>query len=322
MQKKSTPQSAFFNLRALVAVLVCAAAACSILAVPLLAFFRPEAPANVSHRTLTFAERVAYQQAIEHVYWRHRIWPKERVVPNMYEGVAINPWAAPPAEMSPQQLDKYAKTVIPERLTQFSVFTFHKTYHFVDGYLRGMKVGNPFVLFGMTRFQIELVGAAYAPVSIIRSLGSSEPDETSVSEVDRALVRFLYGNRIDFFGKLSELPDCASSLPSTAKQDLMAINILTLIDRAAKDPEFENLRNDYDRLCEYIHPNLHSSFCLTDLFQRDGHSWIRIYRHDKMVRSRAVRTTIEMMAEWTDATIGLVGSLHWPFGIGPFRKKR
>jgi hypothetical protein len=28
--------------------------------------------------TLTFAERVAYQRAIEDVYWRHRIWPKER----------------------------------------------------------------------------------------------------------------------------------------------------------------------------------------------------------------------------------------------------
>jgi N-acetylneuraminic acid mutarotase len=28
-------------------------------------------------RAITFAERVAYQRAIEHVYWRHRIWPKE-----------------------------------------------------------------------------------------------------------------------------------------------------------------------------------------------------------------------------------------------------
>jgi hypothetical protein len=27
---------------------------------------------------LTFAERVAYQRAIEKVYWRNRIWPKER----------------------------------------------------------------------------------------------------------------------------------------------------------------------------------------------------------------------------------------------------
>jgi N-acetylneuraminic acid mutarotase len=29
------------------------------------------------NRTLTFADRVAYQRAIEEVYWQHRIWPKE-----------------------------------------------------------------------------------------------------------------------------------------------------------------------------------------------------------------------------------------------------
>ena len=33
---------------------------------------------TVSTRTLTFAERVAYQRAIEEVYWRHRIWPRNR----------------------------------------------------------------------------------------------------------------------------------------------------------------------------------------------------------------------------------------------------
>ena len=50
----------------------------------LLAFFHPEAPAKASHPAaagLTFAERVAYQRAIEDVYWRHRIWPKERPDP-------------------------------------------------------------------------------------------------------------------------------------------------------------------------------------------------------------------------------------------------
>src|SRR5437773_5097038 len=34
-----------------------------------------------AQRTLTFAERVAYQRAIEDVYWRHRIWPKQRPDP-------------------------------------------------------------------------------------------------------------------------------------------------------------------------------------------------------------------------------------------------
>src|SRR5207249_1517242 len=36
-----------------------------------------------AQRTLTFAQRVAYQRAIEDVYWRHRIWPKERPDPKL-----------------------------------------------------------------------------------------------------------------------------------------------------------------------------------------------------------------------------------------------
>ena len=47
----------------------------------LLAFFHPEAPAKASHPAgagLTFAQRVAFQRAIEEVYWRHRIWPRSR----------------------------------------------------------------------------------------------------------------------------------------------------------------------------------------------------------------------------------------------------
>ena len=46
-----------------------------------MAYFGPQAPAKVLPRTLTFAERVSYQRAIEAVYWRHRIWPKENLSP-------------------------------------------------------------------------------------------------------------------------------------------------------------------------------------------------------------------------------------------------
>src|SRR5262252_9486267 len=40
----------------------------------------PAFTANQAH-TLTFAERVAYQRAIEEIYWQHRIWPKENSKP-------------------------------------------------------------------------------------------------------------------------------------------------------------------------------------------------------------------------------------------------
>jgi N-acetylneuraminic acid mutarotase len=79
MYKKTTYPSAFVNQRGLIAVLFCAV--CFTLAGTLLAFLHADGVTNVSQRTLTFAERVGYQRAIEGVYWRHRIWPKERPDP-------------------------------------------------------------------------------------------------------------------------------------------------------------------------------------------------------------------------------------------------
>src|SRR5438477_3894803 len=79
MKEKRTIQFAFFNARALSALSVCAAAACSVVSGTLLAFFHPEAPSQIARPAaagLTFAQRVAYQRAIEEVYWRHRIWPR------------------------------------------------------------------------------------------------------------------------------------------------------------------------------------------------------------------------------------------------------
>src|SRR5882762_8152094 len=82
--RHSIGEGGFFNLRAAITVLICGVAACSVLAGALLAFFRSETPPKTSHPAaagLTLAERVAYQRAIEDVYWRHRIWPKENAKP-------------------------------------------------------------------------------------------------------------------------------------------------------------------------------------------------------------------------------------------------
>ncbi len=77
MKNKSTSQSAFFSLRALLGLLLCAAA-CSILTGTPLNVLPARSSSTLSQRTLTFAERVAYQRAIEDVYWRQRIWPTDR----------------------------------------------------------------------------------------------------------------------------------------------------------------------------------------------------------------------------------------------------
>jgi hypothetical protein len=55
------------------------------------AFLRPQGQANAFQRSLTFEERVSYQRAIEQVYWRHRICPKERPGPKPSLDAVMSP---------------------------------------------------------------------------------------------------------------------------------------------------------------------------------------------------------------------------------------
>src|SRR6476660_345914 len=80
MKRQSLSQPAFFTPRVLFALILCAIV-CLIAARTLPAFFQGDVPGKFSRQTLSFAERVAYQHAIEDVYLRHRIWPKERPDP-------------------------------------------------------------------------------------------------------------------------------------------------------------------------------------------------------------------------------------------------
>lgn len=237
-------------------------------------------------------------------------------LPPTYESDVPVMWSMPTEPMDKGRLADYAKSVIPQRLIHLTVFAMNKTFHFVNGYLRGIESGNPYVLYSMTRAQIELLAAVYKVASTIRSVASRPLDATTVAEVDRALVGFLYGNRLQIFEGLREKGHVPSDLPRTADEDWTATNIVTLVQRLARDPEFADVKQDYERLCEFLHPNLFSNAVLIEQVPTVSGLSIRIYRSDQMVTSRAVKHTLEMMAAWTDATITLVNSIDWPFGIG------
>ncbi len=101
MPKISGSRFGFLNLRALIALLFCVAIICFIV-IPARSgpvFVHSQPPATNSNRTLTFEERVSYQRAIEDVYWRHRIWPRNR-------GENLNPKPSLDAVMSQAQLEK------------------------------------------------------------------------------------------------------------------------------------------------------------------------------------------------------------------------
>src|SRR5258706_12494893 len=62
MKKKPSSPSAFFNPRALIILVLCSGAACSLVNGTSLAILRRQTPEKVSQRTLTFEERVSYQR--------------------------------------------------------------------------------------------------------------------------------------------------------------------------------------------------------------------------------------------------------------------
>ncbi len=72
MQNYLNPRST--GARALLTLVLFTAGGCLVVKA---ASLRPEATNTASQRTLTFSDRVAYQRAVEEVYWQHRIWPKE-----------------------------------------------------------------------------------------------------------------------------------------------------------------------------------------------------------------------------------------------------
>jgi len=82
VKNKSISRSSLCKLRILIYLaLLCGATVCSLPAGDIARFLRSEPTPKVSQRTLTFQERVSYQRVIEELYWRHRIWPKERPDP-------------------------------------------------------------------------------------------------------------------------------------------------------------------------------------------------------------------------------------------------
>src|SRR6266436_1339705 len=73
MKKRIAPQTRAHLLRGAFYLLVLLAGTL------MMPSFRPEAKAKAANPAvagLTFAERLAYQRAIEEVYWRHRLWPR------------------------------------------------------------------------------------------------------------------------------------------------------------------------------------------------------------------------------------------------------
>ncbi len=245
--------------------------------------------------------------------------------------VPLMPWVRRD-ELSVEELDLYATSVIPLRMKHWATVVQYKTVNFIRGYLGGITQENPYVLFSMTRCQIELLAAAYRPIGVIYSVKSKFPEEdadektitealrNAVWDIDQAFVQFLYGSKpskdtISQFQELRLRADVMAAAPKTADKDWESRNIVTLINSASEVQDYMRLRDDYDVLCDYLHPNWASSRCLTEWTQDSGNLTMRLHREGETVRLAAVHASVQAMAEWADETRRLVDSAPLPFGL-------
>jgi hypothetical protein len=215
------------------------------------------------------------------------------------------------------RLKDYASSVIPVRLMQLTTTSFMKTLYFVELYLGGIESGNAYALPLAARAQMELFAVCWDVSQIVeRNRGASEDRLAErVKEVDEALINATFGSRDPrFFDGLRRVKR-VSGLRQIVEGDfkpLTASNVLTRLDRLSRVARYSACRQEYDHLCEVLHPNMGQSLVLMRPHpERDGD--VRFAR-DRLVLERLMETTSEPMAIATDGTISSLNAVEWPFG--------
>jgi hypothetical protein len=95
-----------------------------------------------------------------------------------------------------------------------------------------------------------------------------------------------------------------------------ARNVLGRIDRLAKSGVFPEARELYDRLCEYLHPNVVQNLILC-VPSTLGENFWRIERTGEQAIQYALTASAFAMAQSAERSVRAFNGLTPPFGDGP-----
>jgi hypothetical protein len=221
-------------------------------------------------------------------------------------------------EYSPnvERLRKYAGSIVNTRIIQFLGLSFMKTSFFLNLYLDGLEKRNPFALFLGTRCQMEVFAVIFDTMAIIeKNAGDHEADYASrVQAIDEALLNATYGTRNKDFPKwLGQVaPSKIRPMRTEDTELLEARNILTRIDKVARKVGYEFFREDYDRLSEYLHPNVAQNVVLIWPSSIGGNI-AKVSRVDSRIMETALNATSGPMALTARGTVQALQVRKPPF---------
>lgn len=219
----------------------------------------------------------------------------------------------------PDLVKKYARQVISVRIMMLLVFGRMNTQALLDTYVLGVDHNNPFPLLLSARSQLELLSVIADTAKIISDNSGEHPEGFAerVKKVDEALIKATYGTRS---AKLKELfkavPLSKLRKATEADQDILnSKNVLSRLEKLSRATQYSSCKEDYERLCEYVHPNYGMNM-LHIITSPVNPSFLRFSMTSKEPFERALTVSSGVMAQAARGTLHALNTLQPPFGMG------
>lgn len=218
-----------------------------------------------------------------------------------------------------ERLRRYARQIISGRIMILLASTRMTTQALLQTFLLGADAKAPFAMLLPSRAQLELFSVVADVVRVIKeNSGEHEENLTErIRRVDQALINATFGTRSSVLkGLLSEAD--LSRLRSTLLEDmdvLSAKNVLTRLEKLRKSGAYPECKEDYERLCEFVHPNWGMNMLMMIPCPHDQRLLRFSLRSDDPF-TRAVSTCAAVMHRAASGTLSAFDGLQPPFGMG------
>ena len=225
----------------------------------------------------------------------------------------------------PERLHLYARQVISGRIMILFASSRMNTQILLHSYLLGKDAINPFSILLAARSQLELLSVVADTARVIRENAGTHADNYAarVHKVDEALIMATFGTKHpqlkSFMSKAG-----LSRLRATTSADLdllSAKNVLTRLEKISKTGGFPNCMEDYERLCEYVHPNFGMNM-LHVIASPLGEKLLRFSLTSREPFERALLVSAPIMARAARGTVRAMEELQPPFGLGTVTRLR
>jgi len=233
----------------------------------------------------------------------------------------------PPAPVShaehyanqPDRLRYYARQVISGRFVLLLASSRMTTQALLFAYLGGVVTKAPFSMLLAARSQLELFSVVADTTRIIKENSGEHAENFAarVRAVDEALISATFGTRNSVRKDRLQKMTLSRARPVTPGdyEVFTSKNILTRLEKLSKGGIYPECKEDYERLCDYVHPNWGMNL-LHLVASPISNKLLRLSLKSEEPFELALLESANVMLRASRGTIAVIGELEPPFGMG------